>query len=348
MAIKYLEIARDIRQKVLSGEWKPRQQLPTREELVRQYQTSKATMQKTINTLLAEGCLQTSNKSGTFVTDTPPNLYSIAIVFPVNEADPGYSDSLWTGLMRQHRYLEGAFGRRFIYCRFDDSNVEHEEFQQVIRDAESLRLAGIIFCDRPSPIAIKALRHLNIPRVALCRDEIPSFNLVHADFSLFFRSSLEHLAGCGRSRIAMIVNPEMSPVRTTECRQLASDMGLVMPPEWELGVGLRFHVGHWVRNLVRLLFKVPPGQRPDGLIVGNENHFEHVMNALQLENLVPGRDLDLAVHANFPTVNPKHHGVKRIGFDVRDIIETCIATIDASGAENFPVPLKLVKPVVEK
>jgi len=121
-----------------------------------------------------------------------------------------------------------------------------------------------------------------------------------------------------------------------------------MPTEWELSVSTRFHSEHWVRNLVRLLFRAPPDRRPDGLIVANENLCDHVMNALQQENLVAGRDLDIAVHTNFPTNRPKQWQIKRIGFDVRDILESCIETIDAGGAGNFPVPLKLVRPVVEK
>ena len=304
-------------------------------------------MQKTINALLTEGFLQTSNKSGTFVTDTPPNLYSVAVVFPFSESESDFNDSLWAGLMQQQGYMEESFGRHFIFCRFDDTRIEVEEFQQVIKDAESLRLAGIIFCDKPSPVAVNALRHLHVSKVALCRDEVPGFNLVHVNYSRFFQLALDYLMGCGRSRIALITNPEISPIRTTECRQMAFDRGMSMPLEWELSVNMRFHVEHWARNLVRLLFKGGSGERPDGLIIGNENLYEHIMNALQLENLVAGRDLDIAVHTNFPTRRPKKYPVRRIGFDVCDIIELCLETIDASGADNFPVPLKLVTPVEE-
>jgi len=347
MAEKYLAIARDIRHNILTGKWKPCQQLPNREDLVLQYNTSKATMQKTINALLREGFIHTSNKSGTFVTETPPNLYSIAIVFPVNENEPSYTDSLWTGIMRQHHYLEEHFGRCFLFCRFYSSNIEHEEFQKVIKDAESLRLAGIIFSDEPSPVAVKALRHLNIPRVALTSEDVFSFSRVNVNFDMFFNLSMEYLRDCGRSRLAVIANPEMPPSHIAQCRQLANDSGVAMPPEWELSVNLRCHVEHWVRNMIRLLFKQPAGQRPDGLIVANENLFEYVLNALQYENIEPGRDLDIAVHTNFPTNRPKPCQVKRIGFDVRDIIECCIESLEKSGPGNIPVPLKLVKAVME-
>ncbi len=347
MAVKYLEIARDIRSKILTGRWKPRQQLPTREELVTQYGTSKATMQKTINALLTEGLIHTSNKSGTFVTETPPNLYSIAVVFPVKEYEPEYIDSLWSGIMRQHHQLEEIFGRRLIFCRFYNSNVEHEEFQQVIKDAESLRLSGIVFCDKPSPIAAGALEHLNIPKVALTRDEIPSFNRIGFDFSMMFSMGVEYLHKCGRSRLAVITNPEMMPTRTLQCRQLAADYGISMPLEWELSISAWHNPEHWARNIVRLLFKSPQEKRPDGVIVGNENLLEPVVNALRMEGIEPGIDVDIATHTNFPTTRTKPCKLKRIGFDVYDTMKCCIEALEASGPGNFPVPLRLVAPVAE-
>ena len=343
-----MKIARDIRKNILTGKWKPQQQLPNREDLVVQYNTSKATMQKTINELLREGFIHTTNKSGTFVAETPPNLYSIAIVFPVKQPDSIYTDSLWTGIQRQHYYMEEHFGRRFIFCRFYNSNVEHEEFQKVIEDAESLRLAGIIFSDEPSPQAVNALRHLNTPRVAVTSNQVLSFNRVNVNFDMFFNMAMEHLRRCGRSRLAVISNPEMPPSHIAQCRNIAASHGISMPPEWELAVNLTANPDHWSRNLVRLLFKTSPELRPDGLIVANENLFEYVLNALQYENITPGEDIDIVVHTNFPTNRPKPCRMERIGFDVRDIIESCIEAIEESGTDNSPLPLKLVNAVTEK
>ena len=139
---------------------------------------------------------------------------------------------------------------------------------------------------------------------------------------------MEYLRDCDRSRLAVIANPEKPPSHIAQCRQLANDCGVTMLPEWELSVNLRFHAEHWVRNMIRLLFKQPAGQRPVGLIIGNENLFEYVLNALQYENVEPGCDLVIAVHTNFPTNRPKPCQVKRIGFEVRDIIECCIESLE--------------------
>lgn len=350
METKYLDIAYDMRKNILTRHWKPNQRLPTREKLVKQYDTSKATMQKTINMLIDEGLLYSRNKKGTFISATPPNLYSIAVVFPINDFASGYetyTDSLWTSIMRQHQYLEEYFGKRFIFCRYYNSNSNSKEFQRIVQDATALRLSGIIFTNTPPQAAIQAMKPLHIPKVTMTTSEVPGFSRVHVDYSHFFSLAVKYLISQGCTRIALLTNPEISPERTTRCRQDAIEAGIKMPLEWELSVSPLHHAEYWVRNLVRLLFANSGSKRPDGLIIANENLHDHVIDALKRENIIPGRDIKVAVHHNFPTNRPLLPGIKRIGFDVRDIIKMCINAIEESELGNFNPPVKLVEAVYE-
>ncbi|UKI30089.1 MAG: hypothetical protein L6W00_19090 [Lentisphaeria bacterium] len=54
------------------------------------------------------------------------------------------------------------------------------------------------------------------------------------------------------------------------------------------------------RNLIRLLFSGLAGQRPDSLIVLNENLLPIACDALAELGLTPGTDVMIASHSNYP------------------------------------------------
>ena len=81
MNIKYQDISDAMREKIRSGVWGPGQRLPIRSELVKQYNTTVATLQKAMDELAADGFIISAGKRGTFVANEPPNLSTFAVVF---------------------------------------------------------------------------------------------------------------------------------------------------------------------------------------------------------------------------------------------------------------------------
>ena len=74
MNIKYQDISDAMREKIRSGVWGPGQRLPIRSELVKQYNTTVATLQKAMDELSADGFIISAGKRGTFVANEPPNF----------------------------------------------------------------------------------------------------------------------------------------------------------------------------------------------------------------------------------------------------------------------------------
>lgn len=79
----YYQIATDIRKRVLRGEWKPGDQLPSQPELARQYQVSRMTLRQAMDLLEREGIIARQRGSGTFLTEAPAQIVPMAD-FPVN------------------------------------------------------------------------------------------------------------------------------------------------------------------------------------------------------------------------------------------------------------------------
>lgn len=65
--LKYETVAGDIRDKILSGDYAPNDQLPTTPELCDQYQVSKITIKKAMDELVQQGLIARRRGSGTYV-----------------------------------------------------------------------------------------------------------------------------------------------------------------------------------------------------------------------------------------------------------------------------------------
>ena len=323
---KYQEISRKIREKILNGVWLPGSRIPTRSELIRHYDTTIATMQKAMNELLNDGFLVALGKSGTFVTERPPNISSYAVVFPVAPAGQGLRDSLWSLVEQRKRNLEDAENIRlkFYYLELDNGNCP--EFLNLASDAAAGRIAGAIFPYPPLDYMLVPLRKHAIPAVAITRDRLPGINTVWVDFGGFFRTAFDLLKERGCRRIAAVTNVRMPYDYMEMLAKYAEERGMELPPEWRLGISLEFHPVEWGGNLLRLLLTRSGGARPDGLVIGNENLRDIVFRALQSLQLRPGEDVHIVQHANFPAP-PGPMPVKRVGFEVGTLLHACVCEL---------------------
>ncbi len=70
--LKYVEISNDIRKKIIDGNYLPNERLPFEKEICDKYNSSKMTVKKALDILVAEGLLVKRRGSGTFVKDINP------------------------------------------------------------------------------------------------------------------------------------------------------------------------------------------------------------------------------------------------------------------------------------
>nr|WP_312291469.1 GntR family transcriptional regulator [Clostridium chromiireducens] len=67
--IKYQQIASHIKEHILSGEYKPNEQLPFEKELCERFSASRMTVKKALDLLVAEGLVVKRRGSGSFIKD---------------------------------------------------------------------------------------------------------------------------------------------------------------------------------------------------------------------------------------------------------------------------------------
>jgi DNA-binding LacI/PurR family transcriptional regulator len=83
--------------------------------------------------------------------------------------------------------------------------------------------------------------------------------------------------------------------------------------------------------------------RPDAVLVTDDNLIEPLLRGLKRANVDPKRDVYVLGHCNFPRPIGLGQGVEHIGFDVREIFAAAKTVIDAQRAGEA-VPTVTVHP----
>lgn len=330
MQIKYGNLVDGIRTELIRGSWQANRKLPTRDELVRRYNTSRATIQKAMDQLLEEGFIESRGKSGTFTAQTPPHLTVVGLVFQASGTDDPAWDALWSVFVSQKTALEQRLGRTLKFYYLEQGNTESDDYHKLLNDAANSRLAGIVFPFPPPRKLAEELNSFGTPVTAVTREQdIPDVSTVWVDYASFLAKSLDYLSGCGRRRIALLANTRLPMDYVDVFCEEAAARKLKTSDYWIHGVSLEPQSPPWAARLVRLMFRDNAQERPDGLIVANQNLLDYALAGLQTEGLRPGRDLDIAVQTSFPALSPNTLPVKRIGFDVRRTLDLCVECINA-------------------
>ena len=82
------------------------------------------------------------------------------------------------------------------------------------------------------------------------------------------------------------------------------------------------------RNAMHLLMHADQKERPDGLIITDDNLVEAATAGLLDAGVSVPQDLTVVAHCNFPWPTPSHVPARRLGYDVRQILSACLSDID--------------------
>jgi GntR family transcriptional regulator len=93
LALRYVQVADLIRQRIARGVWPEEHQLPTLEALVREFGVARVTVRQAIKLLAEEGLLSPQQGRGTFVTRRPSQERFISVFTTLSELSRAYEDT---------------------------------------------------------------------------------------------------------------------------------------------------------------------------------------------------------------------------------------------------------------
>ncbi len=326
-----------MRQRIVTGEWKPGDRLPSREVFEQELGASRVTVQRVFDRLVQEGFVEVNGRRDTRVSLDPPHLSRLALAFPT---DPSSRTILW------NRFWGALHDVSMGIRRPDDSPAIQPYFNidghTDVRDYERLLVAmrhnlvaGIIFPTYPSPLlqGSPLITESGMPKVAIAHNLSlpPEYNvsLVELDNSSFFVKACEYLKSRNCKTVGLILPAGMDVDRYV--LPALAQFDLSCPHYWMHRVTPSS--SEVVSSIVPLMLR-HASDRPAGLIIANDHFAEAATRGLIAAGVRVPDDIHVVMHENFPAPTTPLLPYQRLGFDARRVINACTTVIKDHRAKS--------------
>lgn len=338
-------IVERVRSEIISGRLRPGDRLPPRSEVARRFSTTSVTVQRAFARLVESGFVTVRGPKGTFVSERPPHAYRYVLAFPLGPGDPGWV-RFWTVLAEVAREASSAGPRTFVVACDVNKGADSAEFRALLEDVRERRLAGIVFATNPFLVRGTPLLEATwLPRVAIMPPPAPEGVIaLDLDHGAFLDRALDALAERKRTRVAFITVPGVSADRFDALAGRLSSRAMAARKEW-VQVAPQSDPA-WAENLARLMFRGAPKERPDGLVITDDNLVEHASRGIVEAGVRVPDELDVIAHCNFPAPAPSVLPVRRLGYDIRALLRACVELLERK-RRGEAVADSVVKPVFE-
>jgi len=339
--VKQRLILDQLRHAIVSGKLPAGSQLPTRPELEAEFQVSSNTLQRAMDRLTAEGFIYGKGTIGTFVSSSPPFVSNYGIVFPYVNSEKNRWNRFWVALKNEaERFGQAAGAQQKVSIYYsDNARSDSEEYQRLLRHIRDHRVAGLVIL---GPVAMyersPVIETPGLPVVALggLGELVPTLQ-----FAPFADRALDYLASRGRRKVAFVTSAGelASPQCASNWINLVQARGMMTDDRWIHGADIRNPVV--VQNLVHLLMSSSQPDRPDGIVIGDDNLVEYAAAGLVKAGIQVPVEADVVAHCNFPWPTPSVLPMKRLGYDVRECLQIFMKMINhrRSGEPFNPSPL---------
>lgn len=361
-------VAGSLRQEIISGRLSPGAMLPKWDDLQTQFRVCRPTLTQAVEGLKRDGFVRTHRSQGTFVHDRPPHLVRFGIVFASGPSRGllglGGWNQFWDHLAKAAPLVEREFGVELpvFYDVCDERSPGHAALEHAVRRQT---VGGLIIVGTPSLLYLPTITEFALPKVAIF-DSADGLEIgcpqLYFDFESFVARSLEMVKAQGRRRVAFFhvpgdaKNTELEALRRRGIanaipgesidgrylRQMSGDDYWQTPDHWHFQVG-RAGIG----NVVRLLLDRPAAERPDALVVSDDNLVPAVLAGVIAAGVRVPDELLVLTHVNWPTFGADVVPVQRLGFDVRSLLRRCVETIAAVRAGDTVPPMQRLPALIE-
>ncbi|MFA6715770.1 MAG: winged helix-turn-helix domain-containing protein [Victivallaceae bacterium] len=331
------DISNRVRRDIVNGRFSLNAKLPTREEFSRTYGASKATVQKALATLEDEGFVVSRGTRGTFINPKSPNLTNIAVLIPVKENQLSIHGGLFNLLHQQHQNLERHTGKFLRYFYIDEEQRIQDDFKKVAEEARYTRLSGVIFPFAPRPWMLEPFQKNHIPVVAFTDEHVNDASTVWIDYTGFMHLALEFCQSQGCRQPKLLSTFTLPYHYIEDYLNIARQYGFPDTQETVLPLPLQYSLP-WLKHCLQIFLNTPG--KADAIILNDETMLEHTLRVLLELGAVPGKDLTLVSHRTFPAANTPILPVACIGFDLYEIIDSCLKALgklrrDKKNTEKF-------------
>jgi hypothetical protein len=343
---RHHEIECVLRQRITSRRYAAGTRIPTRRKLIEEFSASALTLQRALDRLVELGFLVAKGAHGTFVCDQLPHQSTFAIVF-ADVPDGDTWNRFWGALLRESNAWTDGMGRRFEpYC-LRGANASCAEYGRLAKDVADGLVAGILFTSRTYWLKDSPVLRAKIPRVVLGKevDEV-AHGMSIIDLELPEERLWSAFARHDRKRVAIVCNLNQEEAWQEQIAFLRVHH-LTTRSEWLIGLPTDHRGARAARRVTRLLMSGRAEQRPDALLISDDNLVPHATAGIQDAGLHAPQDVVVLAHANFP--NPTHSAVSclRYGPDITKLLHKALDEMErvrqagaSSSGMRFPMDIR--------
>jgi DNA-binding LacI/PurR family transcriptional regulator len=327
-----------MREEIVSGRLGPGDRLPTHVELAEHFGVSNVTIQNALNQLAGDGFIKVRPRVGSFVVDHPPHVRNIALVFPFDPAAPPERwnwSRYYQTLTMAAREVPSDLGRRLIPFHGVDFHSESEDRRELLQHIERRRLAGIIFAN-PSDVLENTpiVDAPGLARVELSHSGSAPWPVINLQAEQWVAMALDRLAESGRRRPAVLLH-RFAGNRFYQKKvfdQALARREMLCPTCWRQA--LDWHDSQAANHCVQLLMRGAAGERPDGILVTDDNLMDGVTAGLVSAGVRVPEDVEVVVRANFPPPSEPSLPFRMLGYDLREVLRRAVELIDLQRQEG--------------
>jgi DNA-binding LacI/PurR family transcriptional regulator len=326
-SIKAENLVKLMKSEISSGNYRSGDLLPTREQLRHQYNTSKVTLQKSIEQLEREGFIDIRGTVGTYVAEKLPFNYQIGIVVP----EKFKKLMLYSSIIEAIKKIESRTPYKFkIYHMFDYK--EQLEIKQLKDDVKSSLLAGIVlfYIDSSEFDTLKICENNELPILSLVNEGAPktenqsNINYISFNYKALIDHTIKNLNDRNLKKVAWIANELFSKGDHEYLMQQCQEKDICTKPHWIHGITLDEHSYRWTPNIIKLLTE---SEKLDAVVVLNENLLDGVLTGLDECKINFDDEIQVISHFSFPHNLEKFDGVSKMGFDIHRFLTDGIKII---------------------
>ena len=318
---KRLGLEQALKNSILDGRLRPGMRLPTLEQLNFKFNASKATFQHVINKLKRQGFIRSVERQGLFVADRLPNETHFGLVFDRK------TNAFLKKIEEQAELLNREGKSNFSVFRNEYTPALLERNWTALRERlQEQTLAGLFFFFNPVDEEILQMiqQYSEVPMVMY--DHYPNHDsllVLKMEPESCAEKSLELFLQRNLRRLAVISKPEQPLARSF--LRAAREKGIEIPDRWCLTAPEYSSEG--ARNIILLLFSLPPEQRPDGLYITDDNLLNAVQAGIVESGVRVPQDLTVVCHTNFPDPPETVIPVLKVGFDNRELLRLSVEAV---------------------
>ncbi len=314
------QIVAELRGQIIAGELVPGDRLPANTALCERFGVSSLTASRAVRQLIDDGYLRSVRRSGVFVNHCLPFASRYGIAFHSHPMSQGNWNQMDNVILAESRRTLPGQDYSFVPYHNIASSQPGQEFSRLAADIAARRIGGLIFTTHPWQLyGLPCFADRSFPKAAIMKSGERT-DLDAIGFQSFLGRAFDWLAAHGRQRLAVVSSSTLAtqPKLELDIIHEAAGHGLEVRPHW-----LQFgDIGHpaSARQIVHLLLATPAAERPDALIVADDNLLAEAELGVLAAGLTVPDELLVVAHCNFPQNGLHRIPVTRIGYDIHALL----------------------------